>query len=86
MTIEIWDARTINLAPTCHRNVHWWVVTLMKTVQTSKNDLLSAWQSLTKQYRRLPKEATVAYTGIQRFQAIGGSIAALIDAGEWGES
>jgi len=34
---DLWDPRTVPLCPTCHRNVHYWIVRLMhgETVRAS---------------------------------------------------
>ena len=34
---KLWDARTVALCPTHHRNVHWWIVRLMHGAKPSRS-------------------------------------------------
>lgn len=90
----LWDPRTIALAPTCHRNVHFWIVAMMHAFhsQTAQGavGIAAAKTAVIKKYglsaSHPPKEMAVSETGLQRYWSAGGDLHALGDAGEWGEA
>lgn len=81
----LWDSRTIALCPTGHRNVHYWIVTLMhKIAAQGGEDVLKAYDALDPRMRRFA-EAPIALEALQRFHPYG-SLLSLTAANEWGES
>jgi hypothetical protein len=80
----LWDARTIALCPTSHRNTHFWIVRLMHAIAAGAPDAMAAWQTLSSRDRRHP-EASTAFDALDRFATSGGSLLALTAAGEWGQ-
>lgn len=80
---RIWDARTVELCPTSHRNVHFWIVKLMKTRagEDPLNYKKAVWGS-----GRLTREQSLAYTTLCRWKEAGGSLTALCQEGLWGEA
>jgi hypothetical protein len=85
----LWDARGVWICPTGHRNVHHWIVTLMRAIAAlagaeSATDPQTVFVSaLTGRERRLA-EPLVALQALTRFQPYG-SLRALTAAGEWGQ-
>lgn len=85
---QLWDARTVRVCPTHHRNVHYWLVQMMKAVLvlgagTPEAELpVAAFGSLDGVHRRTG-EAHVALDGLQRFQPFG-SLLELAQVGELG--
>lgn len=81
----LWDARTAAICPTGHRNVHYWIVTLMHAIATQGGeDVQAAWQTLGGHVHRLA-EAQTALLALERFHPYG-SLLSLTAANEWGES
>lgn len=81
--VRLWDPRTVVLAPTCHRNVHVWLVRMMQSAAllTDPEDVHKA-NVLTS--GRHPKEREIAYEAMTRWVDAGGMIRTLIAAGQWG--
>lgn len=75
----LWDPRTAPLCPTGHRNVHFWIVRLMKT---GLGDPIA----MEKVVRSRTFEFTIAKLGVSRYSAAGGDLVALQKRGEWGEA
>lgn len=77
---HLWDARTIELCPTGHRNVHFYIVKMMHNAHS--DDPLEA-------KKATPGRGTqyeLAYDALCRFAGAGGSLTALASASEWGQS
>jgi hypothetical protein len=82
----LWDDRTVELCPTSHRNVHYWIVKLMQSAHNEgSDDPLVAKKSLVGN-RRLDREQSIAYDALTRFRQVGGSLLALAKQGEWGQA
>jgi hypothetical protein len=74
--IMLWDARTIDLCPTGHRNVHFYIVQFM-----------GAWRDEMPLPRgELNTTKGIAMLALQRFQAVGGNLQELIDLHQWGQA
>lgn len=77
----LWDARTMPLCPTGHRNVHYLIAAMMKSPhgidpeETRKAIAGHAGHTF-----------DVAYEALTRFTEAGGSIATLAAAREWGQA
>jgi hypothetical protein len=82
-TVYLWDKRTMTLCPTCHRNVHHIMVTLMRASVT--NDPLDAMKAVFKGRRRSMVQ-DIAYTGLCRYRQVGGDLRMLREAGLWGNA
>ena len=70
----LWDARTVALCPTHHRNVHQYIIKLMLTGEDDPALALKA--------ARLPKRAAepqIAYEALRRYVDAGGSLKMLRD-------
>lgn len=79
---KLWDARTIPVAPTCHRNVHAWIVRLMHALVGE--DAHQAFVAV-----KGGPAGTQAHWGLEallRYQAVGGTLQQLVAAGEWGHA
>lgn len=92
---RLWDARTVPLCPTGHRNVHYWMVAMMKSIRariapefmgqyTSQNYL--DWAVKEALPKRRNTEMKVALLGLQRFADAGGSLKVLADDGNLGQA
>jgi hypothetical protein len=82
---HLWDARTVALCPTGHRNAHFWIVRLMHAIAgMESDDPQAAYAKLTLRERKLA-EPQIALQALLRYQPYG-SLVALTAAGEWGES
>lgn len=86
---ELWDARTVPLCPTGHRNVHAWITRFMHALApgggaAGSTDPAAAYKAA-KGGSGL-QQAQWAYQALVRFTAVGGSLQQLVAAGEWGES
>jgi hypothetical protein len=67
----LWDKRTVEVCPNCHRRVHEAIVAMMKasTVEAPIYARRAAFGN-----RRLTREQTVAYEALVRFKQAGGSL------------
>jgi len=76
----LWDARTVTLCPTGHRNVHALIVQMMRA--TKSDDPAVAYKAVN------PKGADgrTAYLALIRFAEVGGKLTALAGAGLMGFS
>jgi hypothetical protein len=77
---RLFDPRTVALCPTSHRNVHYWIVKLMRAAVSE--DPLDAKKSL----GGLSREQAIAYDALTRWREAGGSLAGLRAAGLFGEA
>jgi hypothetical protein len=70
-TTGLWDSRTVEVCPNCHRRVHEAIVKMMKssTVEAALYARHAAFGN-----RRLTREQTVAYEALVRFKQAGGSL------------
>lgn len=82
---ELWDARTVTICPTGHRNVHRWIVELMHAC-TGENPMQAA-IAVKALYHRTARgpQFDWAVQALVRFKEAGGSLQVLIAAGEWGQ-
>lgn len=79
----LWDARTIPVPPTCHRNVHVWIVRLMHALEGGEDPV----QAFAKVKGAAGgTQAKWALEALVRFKEAGGSLQTLVAAREWGES
>lgn len=100
MAIALWDPRTVALCPTGHRNVHFWIVRVMKALppmrvleqpDLDESSFVHA-QGIARDQahreRRVinPHEWQTACLAVQRWIERGGTLAALVKAGQWGEA
>jgi hypothetical protein len=71
VTTGLWDNRTVEVCPNCHRRVHEAIVAMMKasTVEAPIYARRAAFGN-----RRLTREQTVAYEALVRFKQAGGSL------------
>jgi hypothetical protein len=74
VTTGLWDSRTVEVCPNCHRKVHEAIVAMMKssTVEAALYARRAVFGN-----RRLTREQTIAYEALARFRAAGGSLVAL---------
>lgn len=72
----VWDARLVPLGPTCHRNVHFWLVHFMKL-----HDDKPVSQPVP---RGGTAEKAIARLAMERWVGWGGDLDALCDAGLYG--
>jgi hypothetical protein len=77
---ELWDARTIACCPTGHRNVHHWIVALMHAL--TGEEPVQAAHAVEAEHGGT--QFSWAVQALSRFKGVGGSLQALIAAGEWG--
>ncbi|MGH2878962.1 MAG: hypothetical protein ACRDK4_05060 [Solirubrobacteraceae bacterium] len=81
----LWDARTVAICPTGHRNVHKWIVELMHACKSE--DPMEAAATVKSLYRTARgSQFDWAVQALVRFKEAGGSLQALVNAGEWGEA
>jgi hypothetical protein len=66
------------LCPTSHRNVHVWIVTMMKAGLGTEDPLVA--KKAVAGNRRLTREQAIAYDALTRFRGTGRSLKALFDA------
>lgn len=92
-TSGLWDPRTVPICPTGHRNVHWWLVRIVRTadrmVVTGSADvpeLVAAAVAAAPLNRAHHREVATARLALERWYAAGGLVRTLGDAGEWGEA
>jgi hypothetical protein len=71
MSTGLWDGRTVEVCPNCHRKVHEAIVAMMKasTVEAALYARHAAFGN-----RRLTREQMVAYEALVRFKQAGGSL------------
>lgn len=84
----VWDPRTIELCPTGHRNVHFYIVRLMHAA-TDESVEQAVKNYLHIDLRRRPPRAAefgIAKLALQRWVAAGGSIGVLQANGQWGQA
>lgn len=79
---RLWDTRTVEACPNCHRRIHVALVAMMKA--TLSNDPL-ALRKAAFGGRRLNREQTIAYAGLCRFVEKSGSLRDLQAAKLYGE-
>lgn len=83
---KLFAPQTVELCPTCHRNVHYWIVRLMKALALKySNDPLVAKKHIAGN-KRLNREQKIAYDALTKYQASGRSLLALCEKGQWGFS
>jgi hypothetical protein len=70
----LWDRRTIEVCPNCHRTIHEWIVVLMRAGTT--DDPLEA-KLRAFGNRRLSREQGIALEALTRFVEPGGSLTLL---------
>jgi hypothetical protein len=80
-SMKLWDPRTVEVCPNCHRRVHEALVKMMRAGTTDDPLIckLAAFGSA-----RLKREESVAYLGLTRFVAAGGSLGELRAHGLYG--
>jgi hypothetical protein len=93
---QLWDARTVKVPPTCHRNVHHWLVALMhelaqlRAVPFDSTTVVVASKAVSKvnalRDKMALQELQWAAEAPLRFLAAGGDIGLLVRAQAWGES
>jgi hypothetical protein len=72
----LWDKRTVEVCPNCHRRVHEAIVAMMNNGHDYSEDPLDAKKAAFGN-RRLTREQAVAYDALTRFREAGGSLVAL---------
>jgi hypothetical protein len=72
----LWDARTVEVCPNCHRRVHEAIVAMMRNGQDYSESPLEARRAAFGG-RRLTREQIIAYEALLRFKKAGGSLVAL---------
>lgn len=93
----LFDPRTVGVGPTCHRNVHHYIVALMRALdalpRSVSRDVLTP--EVTRLVRRRERvkvgslhaaEFDTALLALGRYAAAGYELSALMDAGLWGEA
>ncbi len=83
-SLQLWDARTVPICPTGHRNVHTIIVAAMKYVAALKQEV-SALTAVVNSARPGLQRDT-ALLALERFRNAGGMLLDLTAAGEWGEA
>lgn len=85
---QLWDDRGVWLCPTGHRNVHAWIVKLMRAAAAAQtNDPQAAYIAVWPK-GKAPVELPIALDALTRFEPLGaplGGLLALTLAGEWGQ-
>jgi len=77
---QLWDARTVACCPTGHRNVHAWIVRLMRACTSDDPaQAIAAVKGHGSQY-------TTACLALERYAEVGGRLTALVAARELGQS
>lgn len=72
----LWDARTVEVCPNCHRRVHEAIVAMMRNGHDYSESPLEARRAAFGK-KRLTREQAVAFEALARFRAAGGSLVAL---------
>lgn len=87
----LWDARTVSLCRTGHGNVHFWLVLVMRHLETlqlgrpTTDQLTGAIRdALRDRKREVRADVAIARQGIERYLAVGGDLTTLFAAGEYG--
>lgn len=75
---RLWDPRTVRLCPTGHRNVHHWIVALMKAGRGA--ELPHVAELALFAGKRLTREQSIALRALERYVQSGRSLKALYDA------
>jgi hypothetical protein len=78
----LWDARTVPICPTGHRNVHAIIVATMKRIAREEEE----WPLAIYRAARSGKQRDCAQLALERFVAAGGNLFHLTEFGEWGEA
>lgn len=81
----LWDARTVPICPTGHRNTHALIVRTMRQVATTESEDIGAAAKAAGVAVHTPTGAT-ALLALERFTAAGGKLLELTAAGELGEA
>jgi hypothetical protein len=82
--VALFDPRTVTLAPTCHRNVHYWIVKLMQTGQGEAP--LDGVPMAFGRGGRLSGEQKLAIQALTRWRASGYMLGTLRRAKLWGQA
>lgn len=85
---ELWDDRTIPVAPTCHKDIHFWIVALMHAIEAQGGENIDAAAAAVRSAdsRARGPQFEWALEALRRFQAVGGLLQDLVAAKEWGEA
>jgi len=85
----LWDARTVPICPTGHRNVHFWIVRMMYVAKEKEKVLETLWvPDIIKAVkpRDHRNEFKTACLALERFTEMGGSLSFLIAKHQYGEA
>lgn len=82
---KLWDNRGVEVCPTGHRNVHFWLVRLMHAV-TGENPVQAAKAVRAIDSKARGIEFQTALWALVRWKEGGGSLQMLVAAHEWGMS
>lgn len=82
---QLWDSRTIAVCRTGHGNIHFWIVAMMK-VYKPELTVLEVATKVRVQYAAHVGHNDYAWAiqALERYQRVGGDLAALIHAGQYG--
>jgi hypothetical protein len=95
VTQQLWDARTVSVPPTCHRNVHHFIVAVMRQLAAAggvidANAVTAAAKAVSGAEHLREKmalqELQWATEAPLRYLAAGGELVVLIAARAWGDS
>jgi hypothetical protein len=75
-TTDLWDKRTVEVCPNCHRRVHEAIVAMMRNGHDYSESPLEARRAAFGG-KRLTREQAIALEALARFRAAGGSLVAL---------
>jgi hypothetical protein len=76
VTTGLWDNRTVEVCPNCHRRVHEAIVAMMRNGHDYSESPLEARRAAFGG-KRLTREQAIALEALARFRAAGGSLVAL---------
>lgn len=90
----LWDGRVVTLCPTGHRNVHFWIVALMRAnttftstlIPNDKEHVKSLAKAVLATGRHRTAELPIAMLALRRFLAAGGNLTTLAAVGLLGEA
>jgi hypothetical protein len=82
---KLWDARTVALCPTGHRNVHAWIVRIMHLCP-GEDPAVATHLARHGDRRARGAEFDLAVLALTRFKDAGGQLQALVAARQWGEA
>lgn len=88
--LTLWDARTVNVCRTGHGNVHHWIVRMMELGRDRESDDVGSLIQLVLDETRLAghhpgrSDLEWASQALWRFQEVGGELATLIAAHQYG--